>query len=242
MGTSKYLSNLICVVLVTSCTSLPRLNVIDAGERVSIVLAADSNELAEQMISNQTIGVDAGTGATGGAGAGALYGLSCGPWLWFCVPIGALVGAAYGGAAGIVVGVVESLSKDKVDQLNAQLSNHLRSHDPREALRNSLINNVESQWTVMAEHQNTELSLQLDALELRSYRREQVRLALAVSVTIRYLDLQGHPKQNNRSFQYEGSTAYVQSWLENRDQFIQKQFDAAYLTLAEEIRLVLSNH
>lgn len=71
-------------------------------------------------------------------------------------------------------------------------------------------------------------------------RDEKGQLAASVEVTVRYVDSSGKNHAEKRQFNFKGSPTYINSWLENRDDFMKLRFEEAYQTLAENIVMELS--
>jgi len=225
--------------LLSACSSMPRIDAIEPGEKVAIRLHSDRSGTADARVANKTVAKDAGTGAASGAVAGAVLGLSCGPLVFICSPLGAVAGATTGGAAGLLVGVAASLPADKKEALDEELTTYLTDHKPDERLLDALTNRVEGQWTLTDETADKTVVLSIVGVGLNTHRRERVTLRMRARVDV-YDSMQGEGEVRGRNFDYESAPSYVQSWIDNRDGFVTRQFEDGFRTLAEEMALVLT--
>jgi len=103
------------------CASTAQLPPIRDGSAVAIVVSMSAQARGTTDIANKALGHDASTGAATGAVAGGLWGLACGPFAIFCVPVGAGLGMLTGGVAGAGVGLTGALSNEKATQLRERI-------------------------------------------------------------------------------------------------------------------------
>jgi hypothetical protein len=94
----------VALILLGGCASPPQLTPIGKGKPVVMFVVSGPQNEGLVNIRHQTLGNDTLVGTGSGAVIGGLYGLTCGPWVLFCVPFGMGIGALYGTVAGAAVG------------------------------------------------------------------------------------------------------------------------------------------
>lgn len=232
----RFLLLLLGTLFSVGCAQSGHLDVFSAGDDIT-VQGASSGDLDSQ-VSNQTIIRNMGTGVASGAAIGALWGLSCGPFLWICSPFGALAGAGAGATAGLVVGAVESLPSGKVQALEESLTAHLVANNPETALVQTLSQRLTPALHIVTGAERS-VVLGITGLGLNTYRKEQVMLVMTISIQVQFPDEAGDIMTRTRELAFEGVPTHFESWIDNHDDFVASQFTTALDTLAEELRLIL---
>ena len=228
------------ILLLSACSTTPHLNIIHDTDPVAILSPADVKNDNNLNIHNQAIGEDAKAGAATGAVTGALYGLVCGPFFILCSPIFATGGAVIGAGAGAVVGSASGLEANKAEQANLKISEYLQEHSPQDELLSMVINRAKNRWQVIPAPAERQLVIQFDSVGLRTKYDGPVFLVLQATVIINYPDEEGKQQTRKQKFEYKSSPTYIDSWIEDKEGFLQLRFNDAYQTLAENIIIAVS--
>lgn len=242
-----YVKNIVKLLLyamvpfVIACSTTPHLNVINDGDSVTILSPNDALNDNTLNIHNQAIGKGAAMGGATGALGGAIYGLTCGPFFIICSPIGALAGAVVGIGTGAVVGTTQSLDTEQAAQAHTKISDYLQKNNPQGELLARVIIRAENLWQIKPPPAERTLVVQFDSVGLRTKNDADVVLVLQATVTVHFPDRTGKQQARIQKFEYEGSPTYIDSWLDNKEEFLQLRFNDAYQTLAENIVIALSN-
>jgi uncharacterized membrane protein len=227
-----------CYVLIATlagCSGQPQLGGVPKGETLAIRLPEGAVE-GEDNVSNKAIASDAKTGAGAGALTGAAWGLSCGFFAIICSPIGALAGAVVGGSSGAIVGSVRGLSAEQEEQLTANIANYLQSHNASRAMYDALVDRASKEW-IIVDHDNEdkELSVAITTLQLKSQGSDKIFLTMSLLAQVSYTDAGGKRQSRKATFDYESPTSPVNSWVNNHNDFITRQFEASFVILSENI-------
>lgn len=210
------------------------MNIIQPGDTVSITSKADNGNKNIFGLSNSNATIqDSKTGAYTGAGAGALYGLLCGPWFFLCSPFFAAGGAAGGAVVGAVVGSSTGDS-DKGELLFTKMNGYLTVNNPQDEFVTSVTALAEQKYQVSA-LSDKEISISLEQLTFNTNSDGRINLALSATVTVNYIDKLGRQKSDTNDYDYESSPQFLDTWLEGSDDFYQLKLADAYSTLAEHI-------
>ncbi len=240
MTFSRYVIGLLFLLLVCACSNMPGPGLIAPGDTVVFETSSGGHDGESVPIRNKAIETDSQVGVTSGALVGAAWGITCGPWFWICSPVGALMGAVGGGATGFVVGAAEGLGKEKGLLLTSEISSALRSYDVQQQLIETVSNRARAHWQVIETTADKRIVIQLDHMGLETLRKEQAELVMEVSVTVNALASLKKDHNQTRHFAYRSSPTYINSWIENHDDFIKLRFMDAHRTLAENIIMELS--
>lgn len=231
---SRLLALILSLSIVSGCISSARFGSVPAGETLRVSVHPEGSS-PEQSVANQTIAGDTGTGLASGMLVGAAWGLTCGPFFWFCAPLGSLAGAVVGGTAGLVVGVAESLPRDKALALEQELTDYLAGRDPDQELLGVLGSRAAVIWLPGTGETGWTLEFKLVGLGLHTHRQERVTLVLRASAQLIDASAAGGDPYPVRAFEYESPQFYADSWIGGQMPFVQQQFDTAYRALAEDI-------
>ena len=224
---------LLSVMLIACAT--PRLGTLKVGDEIEIAAATEKEADSRVDISNKVIGQDAHAGALGGASAGAIAGLFCGPWSPICVPLGAMVVGFGGGAVGAIAGIAESLPREARDQLHSRIEDFRRLHNPREHLMAAITGKARDQWRVVAEPSSTLMTVHLREVALHSMRENRIALVMRVAVTVRSVGADGRSNTTAKTFKYVGPNSNVRLWIEDKNEYVANSFNHAYRQIAENV-------
>jgi hypothetical protein len=229
----------VCLVTIMGCSSTSKLNVIQQGDSVAFVTKSYTDKILPFNITNKGVGEDAATGGKTGAVGGAIAGgLICGPAFFICSPILALVAGGSGVAVGAVVGGVTGLSKEDEAMLSNKATTFLKSNEPQEDLLTEVKKQASKSFTVVDAPHNNEVSIQIQSLEFNSFSDGRVALSLEAAVIVSYLE-NGRKRNETKSYQYQSPPEFVETWLEQDNNFYQQRFNDAYRTIADNITRTL---
>ncbi len=224
-----------CLAALTACSSTSKLNVIKQGDSVAFVTKSYADNNLPFNITNKGVGEDAVTGGKTGAVGGAIAGgLLCGPWIIICAPFLALTGAVGGGAVGAVVGGVTGLSTENEATLTNKVTTFLKSNEPKEKLLTEVKKQASKSFIVVDAPHNNEVSIQIQSLEFNSFSDGRVALSLEAKVMVNYLE-NGKKSNKTKSYQYQSPPEFIETWLEQDDNFYQQRFNDAYRTITDNI-------
>ncbi|MDA0788595.1 MAG: hypothetical protein O2780_03950 [Proteobacteria bacterium] len=178
-----------------------------------------------------------GRGALAGAGAGAVAGLTCGPLLVFCVPLGMMAGAGtgaiVGGVAGGVHGAVTSLPKEKAQQFNVMLTEHMSPEVMTVKLKSALLDAATPEWAVTSEPGSERVVVVLHGLGFGQHSGDRLSLRLLASMEMMYS--QGAQRTRPYSFQYNGPTVQLNQLLTEDGGELAAALDLASSELARQM-------
>jgi hypothetical protein len=171
-----------------------------------------------------------------GATVGALTGLSCGPLLVFCVPLGALMGAGAGVAVGATAGLAEMLPKDKVVQLEDRLRRLQQSVDPLLELKTSVLAQAGKHWELTEDTSGRVVNLEVQNLQLTADRNKNIALVMQVLVTQR----NGKAGSGTRPATPQRFVVITQgnslaAWLDERSDLPESQLRTACQQMASQV-------
>jgi hypothetical protein len=225
----------VCLATLSACSSTSKLNAVQQGDSVAFVTLSYTNKIFPFKITNKGVGEDAATGGKTGAIGGVIAGgLLCGPWIVVCAPFLALTGAVGGGAVGAVVGNVTGLPTEDEANLTNKATTFLQSNEPQKNLLTEVKKQASKSFTVVNTPHNNEVSIQIQSLEFHSFSDGRVALSLQASVIVNYLE-KGQMRNQTKSYQYQSPPEFVETWLEQGDNFYQLRFNDAYRTIADNI-------
>ena len=237
-------SPVLALALLYGCASTPKLPHIAAGEPVSIVVALSQKSVGSTNFQNDAVGGDVGKGAGSGAVVGGLYGLSCGPFLILCVPLGAAMGAIVGSAGGAAVSVDGTLSKEQADQLVARLLRLNETRDQLTELESNIMDRAGRYWDLNSEHPSYLVNVEVQDLILGSTHDNQVRSILRVQVTVQNNAEQPvqktskkTPKKTPKPKLYEsvGPYASLAVWLDEDSDFAETSLNSTIQQISTQI-------
>ena len=226
-----------CFILATlsACSSTSKLNVIQQGDSVAFVTKSYTDKILLFSVTDKGVGEDMATGGKTGVIGGAITGgLICGPWVVVCAPLLALAGAVSGTAVGAVVGTVTGLSTEEKATLTNKATTFLQSNEPQKNLLTEVKKKASKSFTVVDTPHNNEVSIQIQSLEFHSFSDGRVALSLEAKVIVNYLE-KGRMRNQTKPYQYQSPPEFVETWLEQDDNFYQQRFNDAYRTIADNI-------
>jgi outer membrane lipoprotein SlyB len=224
-----------CLASMSACSSTSKLNVIQQGSSVAFVTTSYTDKDLPFIITNKGVGEDATTGGKTGAVGGAIAGgLLCGPWIIICAPFLALTGAVGGGAVGAVVGSVTGLSIEDETSLTNKVTTFLKRNEPQKKLLTEVKKQASKNFTVVDAPHNNKVSIEIQSLEFHSFSDGKVALSLEATIVVNHFE---EEKMHNKtkSYQYQSPPEFVETWLEQDDNFYQQRFNDAYRTIADNI-------
>jgi hypothetical protein len=226
---------IIIFTLLSVCAcSTTRLNIVQPGDSVSIVLANNSsNEKLLDIKNSSTITDNVKTGAYIGAAGGAAYGLLCGPWFFLCSPYFAVIGAAGGVVAGAGVEVLTS-NIDQKKLLFTKMGNYLQINNPQESFLTRLISIAEPRYSISS-LSTKNISVLVDKLTFYTTSDGRIVLKIKAKVTVDYLDKSGEKQSATKDYHYRSAPQFIDTWLEANDEFYKIKLTAGYNNLAEHI-------
>ena len=233
--TRRRLCSGLLLAMLGACASAPVLTPIAEGQALRVVVSAGPTTGDPLAIHNQALGQGMSAGAGTGALAGGLWGLTCGPFAVLCVPLGATAGLLSGGAAGAVVGATGALPDEKASRLRARLQRDQPISTQVESLRREVAERVRSRWTLVDDPAAATLVLDLQALELRSTRDEQVALVLRVQAQVRPAGAQTSSPPAARRYEVVGPLAPLPVWLDEGNDFVAISFANAMRQIAAQV-------
>ncbi|MCJ7556306.1 MAG: hypothetical protein MUP90_05260 [Gammaproteobacteria bacterium] len=211
---------------------------------MSIVVAVSPKSNGQSSFSNDALGSDVGKGAGGGALAGGLYGLSCGPLLILCVPLGAAMGAIVGSAGGAAVSVDGTLSREQADQLVARLLRLNETRSQLAALESNITDRAGKYWDLNSEHPSYLVNVEVQDLILGSTHSDQVRSILRVQVTVQNNGEQPAQKASKKTpkktlkpklYESVGPYASLAVWLDEDSDFAETSLNSSIQQISTQI-------
>jgi hypothetical protein len=227
---------LLTLILASGCTTTTsKMNIIQPGDPISIVLSHNLTKENLFNMSNGGIAEDAGTGATAGATTGAAAGLLCGPFFVFCSPLFAVVGGVGGATAGAVVGANTGLEQDEIATLTTKMNSFLNDNDPQDGFLNQVLASASRHYNVKSSSAENELSVVIEKLLFSSTSDGRLVLKLQANASVTYVNQSEEHKSINRDYEYEGAPEFVEAWIEGEDDFYLLKLSDAYRTVADHI-------
>ncbi|MDX1482164.1 MAG: hypothetical protein R3315_10830 [Woeseiaceae bacterium] len=230
---------LLCTMLGAGCASGPGINVVPPGEAITVRGHAPESD-RNWRYQNDAVEGSAAKGASGGFVVGAVSGLSCGPWLWICSPLGAIGGAFTGGMGGAIVGLAVDLTDEQKSAIGASLERYFAANDPQERLVAVLSSRLSSTWQPVDEASDHELSVGVVDVRLRGKTGSRAALQVRAVASVRAKTAEGKMIERRRTFELEDEEFDVRSWIEDDGDFLESRFEIAYRTLAERIYIAMS--
>jgi hypothetical protein len=220
---------------VYGCASTPRLPHIAAGEPVAITVALSAKADGQSDFQNDAMGKDVGKGAGGGALVGGLYGLTCGPFMIFCVPVGAAVGAVAGSAGGAVASIDGGLSKDEADQLRDRLLRLNSSRDKLDELATNITDRAGRYWDLDSEEPRHRVGVEVLDLIMASTHDNQVRCILRVLVSVEKAGDKPARAPRQKTYEYAGPYASLAVWLDENSDFADTSLSNAIAQISSQV-------
>jgi hypothetical protein len=223
--------------MLSACSSSPKkMNLLRAGDTISIV-SDDPKGLVDLVkITNSSTEEGTGKGSKIGAASGALYGLACGPAFIICSPVLASVGFLGGAVAGAVVGgVTGDLDDDKVTMFSTKLNNYLERNEPQEKFLETVITVVGRKYDVQASPAQKEISIVVGQPRFEWRTNGNLIFVIKAKLTANVISKSGREKTIERVYDYTGAPQLVDMWIEEGEEFYQSKFNEAYRSLAYEI-------
>lgn len=224
---------LLVVFVLGGCATQP-LGIIAKGDEVAVVSTPPTNERPPIGVTNAAIGQSATMGVGGGAIAGALYGLSCGPFAVLCAPVGAILGAAGGAIIGAGVGVAQGVSFDTRESLQRRMASFAASQSLDEALVQAIITRGNTHWvTAPGPDAPTVVRVRLEEITLYGDQGGRVGLFMRVVLLTRGAR-DAHRDEQEKSIKYVGATSDARLWIDDADGFVATSFRHACEGIAHD--------
>jgi hypothetical protein len=211
-------------------------------ESVAIVSKGPTDELKARF--GAALGnSDWSTGATVGAGAGALTGagmaMTCGPLVIGCLPIlmaaGALVGAASGGLADSAVDSLKEPSQEQLLVLEKLFGDVVEKRTIHLEVRDALVRQIPPDR--LADPSLAEGLLQLSFFDVRFTQTSTGKYTL----TLKYLMIaqwnhsNRHLSHGRRLYRYKTRALSLQKWVENDGEILNQAFNDCVNGLVEQM-------
>ena len=229
------LFTLLCCGCFAGCASPPSMSSIRSGESVDIAVTASAPADGGIKITNQALGSDTTTGVRSGLVAGGLWGLSCGPFAFFCVPMGAAVGALTGTVAGAAVGVTGALSEEASSQLRERVNKVRQSHDVLGELRNNITERAGKHWALQPGAGLHVLSVEMHELALTSTRDERIGFVLRATVSLRDSSKAAAENPRQKLYEYSSPLSPLSVWMDPGSDFLDTSLSSATQQIATQI-------
>ncbi len=206
------------------------------GEPVAIVVARSPPADSVIYIGNEALGSNSKAGAGSGAVAGGLWGLACGPpFFIICVPFGALVGSLTGMATGAAVGVTGSLSSEKADQLRDRLKRVQQSHSLPAELQKNVNDRAQKYWKLGTDQSAVLVTIELQDLQLRSTRDEQINCIVRVQVSVQQSGAKQADPPEQKMYEFVSTFSGLKLWLDESSDFVDTLLTSASQQIAAHI-------
>ena len=221
---------------VCSCSTNSRMNIIQPGDTMSIVLSSNSNnEKLFKFDDSHSMKEGAKTGAYAGAAGGAAYSLFCGPFVIICAPVFSLIGAASGGIVGGSVNASILVSdSDKNTLLFNKMEDYLKINNPQDIFLKRVISLAEPKYPINLLSDN-KIYLVVDKLAFNTISDGRVILEMNAKITVKYIDKLGEINRFTKDYHYMGAPQFLDTWLDGDNEFYQTKLINGYDTLAENI-------
>ena len=222
------------LVSLAGCASTPTLVKVPGGATLGLEVLAPPPDVV-MPIANLSFGSSATAGGTGGATIGALSGLGCGPLVFLCVPLGAMIGLATGAGAGAVVGLAGALSPEQTTRLRDRMARLALSHDLRAELHNQLMRRAVVRWSVGTAKPDYSLSVALRGLSLTSTRDEQISLIAEAGATLQRNAGPATQSLSQKTFRFISAASPLALWLDEHGDLPDTLLGNASAQLAAQI-------
>lgn len=224
--------------LLSGCAA--QLPSITRGEEVAIITSGTTHPSID--LYNNAMGQSARSGATGGAVAGALYGLACGPFAPACVPMGALLFGGMGALGGVAVGATQGPEAE----VRTRLLEHLTSHGRIQLAEREMVDSISAtasasgHWRIVPDSAATSIVVKLDEVALHARRGDRVALGMKAIITVRRSGPAPANPLDTKVFQYLGPESDVRVWLMDRGDFAAESIRQAVRHIAYDVVMGLS--
>lgn len=228
--------------LLGGCATAPRLTPIGKGASIAMVVIKSPQAEGQVDIHNQALGNDTAVGAGSGAMVGGLYGLTCGPFVVLCIPLGMGVGAIYGTVAGAAVGATAALPADKAARVRDRLGRAQQSHDLLEELRRNVNDSARKHWNLSSDPSATVVTVELQDMRVTSTRDERVSLIVRVRVSVRPSGPPPQTATTQTHYEYVGAFSSLAVWLDEESNLLDATLSSAALQIATQIVAELASN
>jgi hypothetical protein len=222
-------------ITLCGCATAPPTMAVPRGEAISIAVVKAPDADGEINIHNQALRDGMTVGVGSGVAVGTLAALTCGPFFWWCAPLGVLAGGAYGTAAGAAIGWTGALPEDKAARVRARLIGVQRSHDLLDELCRHVTERVQAHWSLNPTTPAYLVTVELEDIRLTSTRDE--RIAMVVSVLVRVRPARAEPRAvaKEKPLEYVGPFTSLVLWLDESSDVIDSHLSIASRQLALQI-------
>jgi len=228
--------------LLVGCAT-PQITQIQRGEEVVFLFRKCPQADGLIDLHNEELGGNtakgAGTGAVSGTVAGGLWGLACGPFAIFCVPVlalaGAITGTAVGAGIGAGVAVTGSLPSEKAAMLRDRLMRVQQTHSMSAELQKNVNDRAHKYWKLGTDPSATVVTIELQELQLRSNRDEQISCVIQVLVFVSQRSAKQGEPQEQKMYEYVSAFSSLPVWLDESSDFVDTLFTSASQQIAANI-------
>lgn len=225
----------IALSLLGGCAAAPQRTPIGKGAPVAMVVVKSPQTKGLVDIRNQSLGNDTAVGTGSGAMVGGLWGLTCGPFVVFCIPLGMGMGAIYGTVAGAAVGVTGALPGVKAAQLRDRLDRAQQSHDLLDELRRNVTDSARKHWNLGSDPSATVVTIELQDMSVTSTRDERVSLTVRVLVSVQPSGSPPQTAPTQKLYEYVGAFSNLAVWLDEGSDFLDATLSSATRQIATQI-------
>lgn len=225
----------VALSLLGGCATAPQLTPIGKGAAVAMVVVKSPQAEGPVDIRNQSLGNETAVGAGSGAAVGGLWGLTCGPLVVFCIPLGMGIGAIYGTVAGAAVGVTSALPNNKTAQLRDRLGRAQQSHDLLDELRRNVTDSARKHWNLGPDPSATVITVELQEMIVTSTRDERVSLTVRALVSARPSGSPPQTAPKQKLYEYVGAFSNLAVWLDEGSDLLDATLSSATRQIATQI-------
>jgi hypothetical protein len=223
----------VVVFTVTACAS-ERVALLPASETMTIQAKIRPTDGTHAKTRNSAAAAERAS-AKGGAAAGALTSLACGPAVFFCLPFfttsGAIIGASTSSVAGTkgdAFGLFPPKTAERVETILLEIEDR---RDFFFEIRDSLSSLVPPARQAKVMVADVVIYVGPESFELVQERSSSFALRVTASLFAQWKQSTGAPRTEERQYQYETSERPITYWLNNDGE----AFDAGFTECVEKI-------
>lgn len=241
MGMARCLAASAVLALLGGCATKPAFDPIRSGDPVALTFVMSPAAAGSIQIQNEAFGSGLASGAGGGAVAGGLWGLGCGPFIVLCVPVFAATGMIVGGAAGSVVGATGVLYGEKATRLIRRVNQQQQARPLLEDLTRNVNDRAQKYWSLTSEQPTVAVKVELQDLLLSSTRDERVHCIVRVAVLVETEpgkhegDKDRWRYQKQKVYEYVGPYSLLAVWLDEENDLVETNLASASQQIASQI-------
>jgi hypothetical protein len=180
------------------------------------------------------------TGVGTGTVAGLGIGLTCGPFLPFCLAVTLPIGAAAGALTGALVAYTAELPATPAAQVRDRWTRALAARDVLADVTSALNEQARAHWTLASQGSTALVQVELQDFELTSTREQQIGFILRASVSAHAVG--GDPRVTPKLEVYELVVPPVPlaQWLDETDAGFDRRLRLASQQFAAQIVMGLT--